>query len=356
MRGLLAPLLKLIAFIAVTLLATGVLAATISNSGASSGTPFKAMFSDVTGLNVGDDVRVSGVRIGQVTGIKLVDRRLAEVSMGLEENRSVPANSTAALRYRNIVGQRYIAMGRGDSNGTPALQSDEVIPLDRTQNALDLTVLFGGFKPLFQALDPSQVNQLSYEIIQVLQGEGGTVNSLISSTASLTNSIADKDRVVGELIGNLNSVLDTVNQRADKVSSLVISLQQLVSGLSQDRGAITSSISSLAQLTDATAGLLKPAREPLRTSLAALGDLSANLNANNEDVNKFLFNLPVKLAAANRAASYGSWFNFYLCSADISIGTEGFVPPLTLPNGIPSLQLPVYTNTAPRCYSKTGGQ
>ncbi len=352
MRGLLAPLLKLIVFIVVTLLATGVLAATIANSGSSGGTAFKAVFTDVTGLNVGDDVRVSGVRVGRVSDIAVVDRNLGEVSISLEQGRTLPVGSTATLRYRNIVGQRYIAMGRSDPNATQAMRDGAVIPTDRTHPALDLTVLFGGFKPLFQALDPGQVNQLSYEIIQVLQGEGGTVNSLVANTASLTNSIADKDKVIGELITNLNSVLDTVNQRADKVSSLVISLQQLVSGLSQDRGAITSSISSLVQLTDATAGLLKPVRDPLKTSLAALGDLSANLNANNADVNSFLSNLPRKLDAIDRTATYGSWFNFYLCSADINAGLGGSIPPLALPTGIPSLQLPVYTNTAQRCYGK----
>ncbi|MEO9221975.1 MAG: MlaD family protein [Mycobacteriaceae bacterium] len=359
MRGLLGPLLKLIAFIVVTVLATGILGLTIANTGASGGDSFKAMISDVTGLNKGDDVRVSGVRIGSVTGIKLINGpgakdAVAEVSMGMEKGRTLPEGSTVTVKFRNLVGQRYIAMGRSDPNATKPMPDGAVIPLDRTAPALNLTALFGGFKPLFQALDPGQINQLSYEIIQVFQGEGATVSSLVSSTASLTNSIADKDKVIGELLVNLNSVLDTVNQRADKVSSLVISLQQLVSGLAQDRGAITSSISSLADLTDATANLLKPAREPLKTSLAGLGDLSANLNTNNEELNKFLFNLPRKLDSITRLASYGSWFNFYLCSAGATVGTGGFVPPFELPNGIPTLQLSVYTNSAPRC-SAGGG-
>jgi len=352
MRGLLAPLLKLVVFIVVTVLATGVLAATIANSGSGGGTALKAVFTDVTGLNVGDDVRVSGVKIGRVSDIQVSDRTLAKVSMELEQGRTLPEGSTATLKYRNIVGQRYIAMGRSEPNATMPMHDGEVIPKDRTQPALDLTVLFGGFKPLFQALDPAQVNQLSYEIIQVFQGEGATVSSLVASTASLTNSIADKDKVIGELISNLNSVLDTVNQRADKVSSLVISTQQLVSGLSQDRGAITSAISSLATLTDVTAGFLKPVRDPLKTSLAALGDVSANLNANTDTVNKFLFDLPGKLDAIDRTATYGSWFNFYLCSANVSVDLTGSVPAGLLPNGLTKVQLPAYTSTAPRCSSK----
>lgn len=349
MRGLLAPLLKLVTFIVITVVATGVLAATISNSGASGGTSITARFSDVTGLNVGDEVRISGVRVGRVDEISVADRRLADVTFSLEDGRTVPEGSAAELRYRNLVGQRYMALTKGSGDTVIPMPDGAVIPLERTKPALDLTVLFNGFKPLFQALDPNQVNQFSYEIIQVLQGEGGTVDQLVSSTASLTNSIADKDQVIGDLIGNLNTVLDTVNQREDKVNTLVVSLQQLVSGLSADREAIGSSISSLSRLTDVTAELLTEGREPLRQDIAAIGDLSVNLNRNTETLNTFFFNLPRKLDSIGRAASYGSWFNFYLCGLSLTAGLGGYTPNTPLPNGLPSVTLPVYTNTAQRC-------
>lgn len=352
MRGLLAPLLKLITFIVITVVATSVLASTIANSGASGGTSITARFSDVTGLNVGDDIRVSGVRIGRVDKVTVADRRLADVTFSLEEGRSIPVGSAAELRYRNLVGQRYMAITKGpDASGSgESMAAGATIPLERTKPALDLTVLFNGFKPLFQALDPETVNTFSYQIIQVLQGEGGTVSQLISTTSSLTNSVADKDQVIGNLITNLNSVLDIVNQRQDKVNSLVISLQQLVSGLSSDRDAIGSSISSLAQLTDATAGLLAPARDPLKNDIAAIGDLSDNLNRNNAALNSFFQNLPVKLDAVGRAASYGSWFNFYLCGLSLKVGLGGYTPNIPAPNGLPNIDLPIYTNTAQRCY------
>ena len=71
-------------------------------------------------------------------------------------------------------------------------------------------MLFNGFRPLFTALNPDDVNKLAYEIIQVLQGEGGTVASLLRRTASLTNTLADRDAVIGRVITNLNSVLATL--------------------------------------------------------------------------------------------------------------------------------------------------
>ena len=90
--------------------------------------------------------------------------------------------------------------------------------MSRTSPALDLTVLFNGFKPLFQALSPADVNQLSYEVVQVFQGEGGTVESLLGHTASVTNTLAARDQVINALIINLNDVLDHIADRDDQLN------------------------------------------------------------------------------------------------------------------------------------------
>lgn len=358
MRGLLAPILKLVAFATVTLLATALLAATIANLGGAGGTEVKARFTDVTGVNVGDDVRVAGVRVGQVTNVDVVDRRLAELTMAVTTPNALPASSTATVRYRNIVGQRYIALGQGTGPLTATMKPGDTIPLERTKPALDLTVLFNGFKPLFQALSPNDVNQLSFEIIRVFQGEGGTIEQLLTRTASLTNSIADKDAVIGQLIGNLNSVLDTVNSRDNELSNLIVSLQQLVTGLASDRVAIGSSVQSIADLASATAGLLQPVRAPLQADIAGVNSLAGNLNANSAAVNKVLQNLPSKLETITRTASYGSWFQFYLCGLDATVGLGGSAPLLGLPSGLSApLTLPIYTNNPARCNPRTpGGQ
>src|SRR5213078_4445270 len=98
------------------------------------------------------------------------------------------------------------------------LKQNALIPLVQTKPALDLTILFGGFQPLLQALSPQDVNRVSYEIIQVFQGEGGTVESLLSHVASLTSSLADKDAVIGSVIDNLTKVLGTVAARDQQLN------------------------------------------------------------------------------------------------------------------------------------------
>lgn len=346
MKGVLAPLTKLVIFAVTTALATGLLAFTISNTDFAPRSTYLARFTDATGLVEGDDVRISGVKVGSVESIKVVERRLAEVGFTVEQGRRLPASVQASLRFRNLVGQRYLALEQGAGPIGALLPPGGVIPVQRTRPALNLTVLFNGFKPLFQALDPAQVNQLSYEIIQVLQGEGGTVESLLASTASLTATIADRDQVIGAVVDNLNVVLDTINAREAQLSRLIVDLQRLVSGLAADREPIGNAIASLAELTDVTAGLVGEVRPPLRADILALDDVSRTLADSEPVVQDFLRTLPGKLESISRTATYGSWFNFYLCAGSGTITLPPLPPPLPQLSQVP---ITAYHNTAARC-------
>jgi virulence factor Mce-like protein len=226
----------------------------------------------------------------------------------------LPANVEALIRYRNLVGQRYIALTEGEGSGGRTLEAGALIPLAQTTPALDLTVLFGGFRPLLQALTPADTNRLSFEIIQVFQGEGGTVESLLSHVASLTDSLADKDAVIGSVIDNLTTVMGTVAARDQQLSDLVVSLQQFVTGLAEDREAIFDSLQTIDELAVATSGFLEDARPPLAADIQALGDLSGNLAADGDKVEEFLQLAPTKIDLITRTAVNGSWFNFFMCS------------------------------------------
>lgn len=340
MRSIGGSLTKLIIFVVITVAATAVLGLTIANVNFGGSDTYNARFTDVTSLNVGDDVRIAGVKVGEVTSINVVDRRQADVGFQVESDVTLPASVTATIKYRNLVGQRYIALSQGTGSMADVLRPGSTIPLARTQPALDLTELFNGFKPLFQALSPDDVNQLSYEIIQVFQGEGGTIDSLLANTASLTSTIADKDKVIGEVIDNLNTVLNTVNAHSAQLSALITTTQQLVSGLSADRQPISEAIGSLGDLANTTAGLLDQGRAPLKSDIAGLGTLAKNLNDNQGTVEHFIQFLPQKLSAIIPTASYGSWFNFFLCSAGGTVA----VPPV-----IPAVKLPLEPVTQTRC-------
>ncbi|MGA6168544.1 MCE family protein [Amycolatopsis magusensis] len=318
MRNFGAPLVKGLLFILVTTLATTVLALSIANTGVGEADTYSARFTDVTALNAGDDIRISGVRVGQVEELKVVDQHIAQVKFSVDRGRRLPSDLRATIKYRNMVGQRYIALERGKLAGAEPMVPGDEIPLERTTPALDLTDLFNGFKPLFQALSPTDVNQLSGEIVQVLQGEGSTVESLLMHTGALTTTLAGRDQVIGQVITNLNSVLKTINSKGDRLSSVVSTLQQLVSGLAEDRTAIGEAVQGVADLSDATAGLFEVARPPLKETIAELGAVSGNLAAQEDELDQFFELLPKKLDAVGRTGTYGSWLNFYLCEAKLT--------------------------------------
>jgi phospholipid/cholesterol/gamma-HCH transport system substrate-binding protein len=320
-----ASLIKLIVFIIVTLFLTAILAQTIGNISFEAQTTYRARFTDATGLIGGSDVRIAGVKVGQVSGIKVVDTKYAEVSFKVKKGIKLYTSTKARIRYLNLIGGRFLSLEEGvsDSAQSAVLVSHGEIPVTQTEPALDLTVLFNGFKPLFQALNPRDVNKLAFEIVQTLQGEGGTLNELLIRTASLTNTIADRDAVIGDVITNLNTVLATVDSRDNQLDQLIVQLQRLFGGLAQDRQAIGDSLVNIDNLTSDFSGLLVDARAPLAGDITRLNTVATQLAGQKDALAKQLQAIPQTLNSVGRTATYGSWFNFFLCKADgnVSLGS-----------------------------------
>jgi len=307
--------IKLIIFMVVTSLLTFTLAATIGNFGVGKATSYHAQFSDVTGLLPGNEVRIAGVKVGKVKNIALKGK-LADVTLALDGDRRLTESNLLMLRYRNLVGERYVAIAEG-TGSSDLRKPGSTVPLAQTRNALDLTVLFNGFRPLFQALDPKTVNDVSFEIIQTLQGEGGTIDALLRRTASLTTTLANKDAVIGRVVDNLTTVLDTVDNRDTELSALILQLRRLATGFAEDRRTIGESLDGVADLTDATAGLLNGIRPGLKGDIRSLRDLAKNLDDNKAVIDGVLQRLPEKLNKIIATATYGGWFNFYLCGVKV---------------------------------------
>jgi phospholipid/cholesterol/gamma-HCH transport system substrate-binding protein len=305
-------LVKLLVFIVVTSLATGVLVVLIGNLTFQDSRPYKAVFSDATGVFQGDDIRIAGVKVGSVSDVQVVDGNRALVSFDVADTATVTRSSTATIRYRNLVGQRYISLtqGVGDLSQLPA---GATIPLSRTEPALDLTVLFNGFKPLFAALSPADVNKLSGELIKVFQGEGGNIEGLLRSTASVTSTLAARDQLVGDVIDNLNEVLVTLKGRDQELSDLIVQFRDFIGGLAQDKDAILGSLDSISTLTEQTSQLVTGVRPDLVRSIKELRSVAGNLKAGRSEIDRALQILPIKLTKIGRTAVYGSFFNFYLC-------------------------------------------
>ncbi|GAA1593158.1 MlaD family protein [Actinomadura kijaniata] len=335
--------IKLLVFVVLTSLATGVLAMTIANMRFTDARQYRAMFTDVAGLLEKDDVRVAGVRVGQVEKIELAkDQHHARVTFSVNKEgvfqAGLPTSTQIQVRYRNLMGQRYLALTQGPGTAD-LLREGQTIPVTQTRPALDLTVLFNGFRPLFRALEPDDVNKLAFQIVQTLQGEAGTVNSLLTHVASLTNTLADRDRVIGQVIDNLNSVLGTIDARHDEVNRLITNLRQFVSGVADDREAIFDSVAAINDLEATTADLLEDGRPLIQRDIARLRTLATTLDRNRNSVDLALRRTPGRMEKLVNISSYGSWFNMYICGLDARV---------RLPGG-PMYQTPRIVNENARC-------
>lgn len=348
--GVLASFVKLLIFVVVTAILSSVLATTIRGGTREEGTEYSAIFSDVTMLEEGDDIRIAGVVVGRVVDFEVHDTDRAKVNFVMNGDRTLPSNVHLTLRFRNMIGQRYMNISREPGPVAPAMPEGTTISMDKTSPAVDLTALFNGFRPLFTTLQPDDVNALAESLIKVLQGEGGTVTSLVRQTGELTNHLADRDQVIGEVIDNLTQVLQTVNERDVQFQQLVVTTRQLVEGLAEDRDAIGNSLDSIADLTSSAENVVTATRPSVTESLDHLKVTTDSFNENRGKVDEVLYNMPIKTDNLIRMGSFGSWFQFYLCGLDVVHGEGNNVPNL-LPSGGGTFNHVVYTNAAPRCHA-----
>jgi phospholipid/cholesterol/gamma-HCH transport system substrate-binding protein len=324
---------KVALFAVTTFVVIGALGAVIANADLRPTHRYSALFTDVTGIEGGETVRLAGVAVGTVTNTSIVDNgdaRLARLDFTIDRTVPIYAAAHLQLRYENLVGRRYLAIVEHPGTGF-LMPPGAVFTTDHTQPALNLTALFNGFQPLFAALDPQQINTLSFEIIQTLQGEGGTLAQLLAHTARLTSTLGNKDIVIGHVIDNLNAVLSTVDARDTRLTQLIDQFRDLMVGLAHNRDTIDTSLPAISSLLDSTNDLLTQSRSPLRSDIGSLDSLSGQLADTRSTLDDELHRLPGKLVTGTRLVSYGSWANFYLCRLDLRVGASGGTLDLSSP-------------------------
>ncbi|MEQ6900734.1 MCE family protein [Nocardioides sp. YIM 152588] len=350
-----AAAVKLAVFTVVSILVTGMLAMLMGNVGLGGGATYEAVFTNASMLQKGDDVRVAGVNVGEVRKIEHYDRSMAKVTFRVADDVRLTSASTAEIRFLNLVGDRYLALERGAGADRAAPLADGgTIPVSQTKPALDLTVLFDGFKPLFQALTPDQVNELSMNIVQVLQGEGGTIRGLLAHTSSLTNTLADRDALIGQVVTNLSETLDTVNSRRQQLSTLVIELRNWMQDLARDRDTIGSSLDNISDLTVVVADLLRQGRPLVKQDVVAIDRLARLLNKPDQraSIVDLLDRMPEMMRDQTRTGTYGSWYQYYVCGISVAIKLPyiGDIPIVKqLQDKIAGYEL---ASTAPRCQDR----
>ncbi|MFE7802656.1 MCE family protein [Nocardia sp. NPDC057440] len=292
---------------------------------------YHAVFTSSSGMLPGSKVRIAGVPVGSVTSIKVGKDHLAHVEFDVDRKYRLLASTRATIKYENLVGDRYMELLEGP--GSPRVLPDgATIGKEQTAPALDLDMLLGGFKPLIRGLDPGQVNDLTNALLQIFQGQGGTLVQLLNSGGSFAKTLADRDELIGSVINNLNTVLQTIDERGDQFATTLEELQRLVSGLAAQRDPIGDALPRIAGATRDLTDLLGQARPDLRATIEQTGRLATNLDGGSDTVQWVLERLPATYKQLIRIGAYGSFLQLYICGTNMLVdGPNGQVIEVNLP-------------------------
>jgi phospholipid/cholesterol/gamma-HCH transport system substrate-binding protein len=294
-----------------------------------SGNTYHATFTNAARLKTGQDVRIAGVPVGAVQAVELNPDNTVDVAFDVNERYQLYTSTRAAIRYENLVGDRFleIASGPGELRKLPA---GATIGTENTDPALDLDALLGGLRPVLKGLDGNKINEVSNAVIELLQGQGGALSELLSSTSSFTTDLAARDQLIGDVVTNLNTVLGTVDEKSAQFDASVDQLQQLLTGLAKGKDPIAGAIGPLASAETDLTEMLGSGRRPLQGVLENLRPLTGELDRRKAEVNAVIEPLAENYLRLNALGAYGSFFNIYYCSVRLKIngpaGSDILIP------------------------------
>ena len=289
------------------------------------GNTYYAEFTNVSNLRTGKLVRIAGVEVGKVKDIAINPDATVRVEFTADKSVILTDGTRAVLRYDNLFGDRYLALEEG-AGGVRPVRPGQTIPLDRTAPALDLDALIGGFRPLFRALNPEQVNALSGQLMQVFEGQGPTIGSFLDQAAAVSNTLADRDLLIGQVVGNLDVVLGSLGNQSDRLDKAVTSLSQLIHGLAERKTDISNAVAYTNAAAGSVADLLSQARAPFRKVVHETDRAAGIAVADHDYLDNLINTLPDKYRVMDRQAMYGDFFSFYLCDVVLKLNGKGGQP------------------------------
>ena len=279
---------------------------------------YHATFIDASRLKAGQKVRISGVPVGSVQGLKLNQDNSIDVEFVVDSRYTLYSSTRALIRYENLVGDRFLEITSGPGE-LRKLAPGATINAQHTQPALDLDALLGGLRPVFKGLDADKVNTISSAVIELLQGQGGALSNVLAETSAFSTALSRRDQLIDDAITNLNAVLATVDSRSAQFSASVDQLQQLITGLAKNRDAIAGAIPPLASTTTDLTQVLQSSRRPLQGVLENVRPLATELDDRKAEVNNDIEQLGEDYLRLSALGAYGSFFNIYFCSVTIKI-------------------------------------
>lgn len=293
-------LLKFTVFAVFTTLLTLFIAQQIVGTSFNARYTLRAQFDDVSGLLDGDTVKVAGVPAGQVTGIKVIDGK-AEVTMGVDDGLRIPDDSRAEVRWRNVLGQRYIQLVPG--------QSGHMLPsgasIRSTKSVVDLSAIVNDLAPLTRNLDPAQITTVLTAFNQALDGNEGNINATITNLDGLLATFAARKAAIDGMIKNFKVISGVIAKRDKQIAQSVDNLAELTSLFAANDQTLTNALDTLSTTTGDLNTVLGGDQQQLGAIVKHLADFATTFRINVANLERMVQQLPLALRSLFAAGNGG---------------------------------------------------
>ncbi|MEY2397775.1 MAG: phospholipid/cholesterol/gamma-HCH transport system substrate-binding protein [Actinomycetota bacterium] len=338
-----ATLVKLGLFVAMCLSITVLLAFTIGNIQSLRIGPVQllddsyklsATFDDVTGLLVNDNVKVAGVKIGKVTAVKVLKGK-ARVTMRVKHQLKLPSDTTATIRWRNLLGQRYLYLEPGTASTTLASGGE----IAKTRSVVDLGELLNRLGPIVSALDPAKVNEFLDTIVGALNGNEAKVSESIDNLSKLAATLGDRDEAIGRLVGNVDTVAAAVADRDAEIRQVLDNLSAITKTFNDNTNVLDNAVVQLSDFNGHLANILGDNRTQIDSIISNLTTVVGTVGAKLPTLDHIVGNLDDAAMRLANVSRYGEWLDQNILCARIGY------PPTPMAE-TPCIELPT-TNVSP---------
>jgi phospholipid/cholesterol/gamma-HCH transport system substrate-binding protein len=301
-------LVKVIVFTVVSLVFTVALGVKIGNLKPFSHTyRLDAVFSNASGVFKGDAVKLAGVDVGRVVGAEIENGR-ALVSFTVENRVRLPRDSIVALRWRNVLGQRFLYLYPGRDRSRFFEDGDRV-PLSNTENAGDLGEFLNHLGPILRAIDPEKANAFLDAMNTALVGNEAAVRQLLDNGGVLASRLGEMDREIRTLVSSSDTVMSTYAKQNRDIELIIDDLNVLGARLQGMTGDLNAFVENFARVQEQLDKLLRENRGNIDGSLANLQAVSGLLARNKGRLAQTLCTLPAGVSGYWQTTSWGEWFN-----------------------------------------------
>jgi len=271
---------------------------------------YQALFAEAGGLTSGNDVKVSGVKLGTVSDVALSNGK-ALVTFTLEAKVHLGSDTTAHIRTGTLLGERMLTL---EPAGGATMHASDLIPLSRTSSPYSLTDAVSDFTTNTAGTDTQSINQsldtLSDTIDRIAPQLGPTFDGL----SRLSQSLNSRNESLGNLLKNAADVTGILSQRSQQVNALILNANDLLGVLEQRRYAIVNLLANTSALSRQLSGLVHDNEQELAPTLEKLNSVSEMLERNSDNIVKAIAGLAKYQVTQGEAVNNGFFYNAFVAN------------------------------------------